>query len=242
MKKALIVLLLSAAAALHGTSALELNSRGYQSYKAEKYDKALKLFQQSAKKDATYVYAHYNYSCTLSILLKKSYCSYLSQVDSMFKHLKKTFKLRPDYRRKALKDRDLQFARNYLRFYKLIGWEWDKPRHLRRMLVNCTWAVPGMGAINPIAEITFQKNGSFVIGHGWGKQQNGKYGRNKVCGHFLLRFNNANPTLHLRYNSGKKEKIELKPWQGFIIPTLEKILNYGTKRSKVRNFLGDCQA
>lgn len=211
----------------------DLNRQGYVRYQKKEFGPALELFRKAVQADANHLYANYNLACALAILLEKEYCEYLQCVDELFTHLERAFRIRPAQRRHAAADPDLFHCRKYLRYYRLMGYSWTNPVHLRTILTRTVWAVPGPGAINPIAEILFVPDGTFTAGEGWEEQKDGKYGRNTTRGRWQITVEQGKTWLIIDVPGRPRYRALWKPWEGF------RIVPEGYEFS---NFLGDCSA
>lgn len=229
---AVIILLLFVGPLAAGV-ADDLNRQGYARYQKKEFGPALELFRKAVKADAGHLHANYNLACTLAILLERQYCEYLECVDELFTHLERAFRIRPAQRRHAAADPDLFHCRKYLRYYRLMGYSWTNLAHLKIILTRTVWAVPGPGAINPIAEILFSPDGTFTAGEGWEEQKDGKYGRNITRGRWKISVEKGQTWLWFQSGSGPWRKILWKPWQGFRVQP---------KGYEFSNFLGDCSA
>ena len=228
-----VLLVLLAALPLAAATADALNLQGYARYQKKEFGPALELFRRAVKADANHLHANYNLACTLAILLEKEYCEYLECVDEVFTHLERAFRILPAQRRHAASDPDLFHCRKYLRYYRLMGYCWTNPAHLRTILTRTVWAVPGPGAINPIAEIRFLEDGTFVAGEGWEMQKDGKYGRNTTRGSWKITVEKGQTWLWFQGGVGPWRKILWKPWEGFRVQP---------EGYEFSNFLGDCSA
>src|SRR5690242_6219452 len=51
--------------------AKDLNTQGYRLYKQGSYKEALALFKKSFEADDEYLFGHYNYACTIGVLMKQ---------------------------------------------------------------------------------------------------------------------------------------------------------------------------
>jgi hypothetical protein len=69
--------------------ARELNDNGYNEYKKGNYKTALDLFKQSMEFDYKYYLSHYNYACTLGVLMKKDYPEWYEHKKEVIDHLAK---------------------------------------------------------------------------------------------------------------------------------------------------------
>lgn len=61
--------------------------------------------------------AHYNYACTIGVLLKLDYENWYDKKDEVIEHLEKTLKLDKKYIAKIKKDEDLEEIRDSFEYY-----------------------------------------------------------------------------------------------------------------------------
>jgi|GEM_PF-1732255 len=161
-----------------GQTAEDLNKNGYLKYKEKKYLEALSLFDKAIEADNTYYLAQYNYSCTASLILA-NYDHYYTDKDEFpetyvyrrldleeksLAALRKTLELKPDYKRKALKDPDLEYIRGFYEYYEILGYDFSNLITIFKIITNVThWASPGDGMIDPMYKIVFHKDKSFSL-------------------------------------------------------------------------------
>lgn len=66
--------------------AKELNTIGYELYKSGEYEKALDYFSKSFKENNEYLFAHYNYACTLGVLMQQDYPLWYERRNDIYVH------------------------------------------------------------------------------------------------------------------------------------------------------------
>lgn len=157
-------------------NAVELNRLGFSHYQKGEYEKAIEYFRQSVKKDSSYAKAHFNLSCTLSLVLKDFENYFLDDTkykdlrklfevklkDEALKHLKRSIELNSYYRSKALSDTDLEYLREEYAYYRMLDYRLDSLNDVYEILTGVShWAVEGAGIIDPKLHIEFNKDLTF---------------------------------------------------------------------------------
>jgi tetratricopeptide (TPR) repeat protein len=149
-------------------SSKQLNNQGYELYKGKKYSEALKYFDYSIKKDNSNYLAHYNYACTLSLLItfgNNDYDLCEEHVTLVVNHLKKAIQLKPDYISKIRIDNDLNIIKRYFYYYELIGFNVANSNELNNILSTVEWGSDDQGRSGSGFGITFKKNGNLIFWH-----------------------------------------------------------------------------
>lgn len=139
--------------------AKQLNTEGYRLYKKKKYKEALDKFKKSFESDDDYAMAHYNYACTIGVLLKLDYEEWYGQKEEVIEHLNKAIKLDKKYIAKIKKDKDLEEIRDSFEYYLLIGLSPEKTEDVKEILDSLTWYIQGSGVVNPLGGIYFGEDG-----------------------------------------------------------------------------------
>lgn len=142
--------------------AKKLNTEGYRLYKNKKYKEALEKFQKSFETDDNYAMAHYNYACTIGVLLKLDYEEWYYKKEEVIEHLEKTVKLDKKYIAKIKKDEDLEEIRDSFEYYLLIGLSPEKTKDVEEILYSLTWYIQGSGVVNPLGGIDFRGD-TFIL-------------------------------------------------------------------------------
>jgi len=145
------------------TLSRELNTKGYELYKDKDYESALDYFKKAYEADDTYLYAHYNYACTLGVLMKMDYPQWYDYRSDIHDHLKIVLNIDPNYIEKIKTDEDLDLIRKDFEYHKLLGYGTEKDEDIKYMLVELDWYVNGPGVFTPIGSAGFKKDGSFVF-------------------------------------------------------------------------------
>jgi tetratricopeptide (TPR) repeat protein len=156
-----LVNLLLPMAAQDREEAIELNDRGFALYEAERYVEALEMFEASWRADDSYLYAHYNYACTLGILVREEPELWFGKRDAAFEHLERTLGIRPAYREKMLSDPDLSELRKEFRFYAILGYDTRDRQDAVYLLLNLSWyGAPAAGVSPYTCGVDFYSDGS----------------------------------------------------------------------------------
>jgi len=100
--------------------AKDLNSEGFALYKAAKYEGALAKFEESFKLDDAYFYSHFNYACTLGVLMKEDGATWNEYKDDAIDHLLKAIEADSSLIDKILTDTDLDPIRSEARYLEEI--------------------------------------------------------------------------------------------------------------------------
>ena len=189
---------------LYAQTAKELNDTGYGLYKEGKFEQALPYFERSFEADPDYYFPHYNYACTMGILIQNDICAWLGELKNLFVHLKKTVDLKPEYREKMQTDPDLLAVRHYYRFQVLTGLDPEVTEDVEKILVNANWFGPAPGIYGPVSGLDFNRDGSlslWYLDHSSGIPE-----KKPIKGQFEINGNHIN--IHL--NSSYRESREFK--------------------------------
>jgi tetratricopeptide (TPR) repeat protein len=160
----LFILLSLTVQAVSADSAREFNSRGFELYKQGHYEDALEFFRKSFEADDSYHYAHYNYACTCSILLSQDVCMYGEYLEDIFEHLQKTVQLKPEYKSKIRRDKDLTALRQFYQFYLTAGYDVSREEDLLEILTSISWYGPKPGVYPASPFFKFSRDNSVRIG------------------------------------------------------------------------------
>jgi len=160
---AFVLLLLAACGICFAQNAVQLNTRGFELYEQGKYDEALEYFEKAALADDNYPYAHYNFACSLAILIARDYCEYVWRMPEVFDHLESAIRLRPQYRQKMTTDPDLEAVRYKYRFLVLAGFDPDDEEDLRKILCAVIWNGPRPGVFPASPIVTFYLDGRLEV-------------------------------------------------------------------------------
>jgi tetratricopeptide (TPR) repeat protein len=146
-------------------TAIELNKQGFALYQQGRYADALEKFRASFEADDTYVYPHYNYACTLGILLREDLPNWYHRMDEVFAHLRRTVELHPPHREKMKTDPDLESVRGEFAFWKIAGLRTDRTEDVKELLTRLTWYAPGEGIFPYLGWIEFREDGSVTFSY-----------------------------------------------------------------------------
>ncbi len=109
---------------LASQTAEELNREGYYKHVDHQYGEAALLFKKAIQAKPGLSKAHYNLSCTNSLILQnENELSYEAQDKLLFEamdELEISVRQNPEYQQKSLNDPDLEYLRNFLYFYEKI--------------------------------------------------------------------------------------------------------------------------
>ena len=143
--------------------AKEYNAQGYDLYIAKEYEEALKLFEESIYFDDSYLYGHYNYACTLGVLMKQDYETWFSYKQEIIKHLWKVQELNTEYIQKIKTDSDLDLLRKEFDYYLLLGFSPNDTDDVKEIIQNLSWYVRGEGAYSILGGADFKSDNTFDI-------------------------------------------------------------------------------
>lgn len=143
--------------------ARELNSKGYNLYKQAKYEKALEMFKKSYEADDTYYLAHYNFACTLGVLMKKEYEFWYDRKEEAIEHIKRVVELKPSYVDQIKKDPDLDLLRGRFNYYLALGLLPNKTDDVKRILSGLSWYIEGPGIYQYIGGASFALDNTFYL-------------------------------------------------------------------------------
>lgn len=143
-------------------SAIAFNDQGFELYEEGNFAAALKKFEASWRADGSYIYGHYNYACTLGILIREEPMDWYHMQDAAFDHLERTLEIRPSYASKMLTDSDLSELRKDFRFYSILGYDVSDPEEAAFVLSSLSWyGAPTSGIFPYTAGAEFYSDGSF---------------------------------------------------------------------------------
>jgi len=141
----------------------DLNSKGYELYLTQEYEKALEYFRASFDIDDDYLYAHYNYACTLGVLMKLDYPEWYYFRNEIHSHLKRVIEIKPEYIEKIKLDSDLDLIRKDFEYLELFGYGTETDDDINHLLINLDWYINGPGVITPIGGANFNEDGTFSL-------------------------------------------------------------------------------
>jgi len=143
--------------------AKELNTKGYGLYKQGKYKEALDCFKKSFEADDSYYLPHYNYACTIGVLMKKDYPNWYDRTDEVLAHLKKVRALKPDYIKMIKTDPDLDPIRKEFGYMLLLGLSPKKTADAKQILEQLDWYVQGEGIYSYVGGMEFHKDNTVKL-------------------------------------------------------------------------------
>lgn len=143
--------------------AKEYNAQGYDFYLGGEYEEALKMFEKSIYSDDSYFYGHYNYACTLGVLMKQDYEMWYSYKKDIIMHLWRVQELNPEYIQKIKTDSDLDLIRKEFDYYLLLGLSPKETNDVKEILHNLSWYIRGQGAYSILGGAEFNSDNSFNI-------------------------------------------------------------------------------
>jgi len=143
--------------------AKELNSLGYELYKKGDFEEALRLFEESIEVYNDYPYSHFNYACTLGVLMKNDYPSWFGHKDIAIEHLKKVLELDSIFLEKVKTDNDLDLIRNEFEYLDLLGYSINNTEDIEVYLNELDWYIQGIGIFQVIGGISFDSEGGFLL-------------------------------------------------------------------------------
>lgn len=143
--------------------ARELNDKGYNEYKKGNFKAALDLFKQSMEYDYKFYLSHYNYACTLGVLMKKDYPEWYEHKKELIYHLTKVKELKPDYISKIKTDPDLDPVRKEFGYMLMLGYSPSKSKDVEQILQQLNWYIEGQGAFPYVGGIKFNKDSTITM-------------------------------------------------------------------------------
>ena len=143
--------------------AKEFNNQGYELYKQGKYENALKMFEKSFTADDSFFLPHYNYACTLGVLMKRKYEEWWERKEEAISHLQKVVNLNPSYLTKIKTDPDLDKLRKCFSYYMVIGLSTKKSSDVKQILCGLSWYIEGLGIYQYIGGASFFTDNSFCL-------------------------------------------------------------------------------
>lgn len=139
--------------------AKELNSDGFVMYQNGEYEDALNKFRESMNTDDEYFYGHFNYACTLGVLMKQDYEYWYESKDEIIEVLKECLAIDPSSKSKIMSDTDLDPVKKELKYLtQVAGYDLSTSDGVRNVLKKANWYVQGSGVISVIGEVTFDGN------------------------------------------------------------------------------------
>lgn len=166
-----------------------LNAEGYNLYKQSGYKDALDRFKQSFEADDANALAHYNYACTLGLLMKQDYEDWFSYKKEAIEHLWKAKNSRPEYGEKIKTDPDLDLIRSEFQYYLIIGLSHEKTEDAKVILRNLKWYVRGEGAISVLGGLGFLEDDTFLLWYYDLKNFDEGIKKIKYCGRYEVKGN-----------------------------------------------------
>ncbi len=145
------------------SKAKELNEKGYNEYKKGNFKAALDLFKQSMEFDYKYYLSHYNYACTLGVLMKKDYPEWYEHKKEMIDHLTKVKELKPDYISKIKTDPDIDPIRKEFGYMLMLGYSPAKSADVEQILQQLNWYIEGQGIFSYVGGIKFNKDSTITL-------------------------------------------------------------------------------
>lgn len=145
------------------SKAKELNEKGYNEYKKGNFKAALDLFKQSMEFDYKYYLSHYNYACTLGVLMKKDYPEWYEHKKEMIDHLTKVKELKPDYISKIKTDPDIDPIRKEFGYMLMLGYSPAKSADVEQILQQLNWYIEGQGIFPYVGGINFNKDSTITL-------------------------------------------------------------------------------
>jgi len=145
---------------IRSSNAGELNSLGYDCYRAGRLADARHLFLLALRADNNHALAHYNLACTLMRLRAESAtCEYEAGLATVMHHLERSVAIDARRRTRMQEDPDLDGLRDNLRYRMLLGVRMGDPDSMRKALAGTTVYGPGMGAFGSLRTLTFEGTG-----------------------------------------------------------------------------------
>lgn len=145
------------------SKARELNDKGYNEYKKGNYKTALDLFKQSMEFDYKFYLSHYNYACTLGMLMKKDYPEWYEHKKEMIDHLSKVKELKPDYINKIKTDPDIDPVRKEFGYMLMLGYSPSKSEDVKQILQQLNWYIEGQGIFSYAGGVKFNKDSTVTL-------------------------------------------------------------------------------
>ena len=139
--------------------AKELNADGFTLYQNGDYENALNLFRESMNADDEYFYGHFNYACTLGVLMKQEYEYWYDSKQEIIETLKKCLAIDPSSKAKIMSDTDLDPVKKELKYLtEIAGYDLSTSDGVRNVLKKANWYVHGSGVISVLGQVTFDGN------------------------------------------------------------------------------------
>lgn len=145
---------------IRSSNAGELNSLGYDCYRAGRLVDARHLFLLALRSDNNHALAHYNLACTLMRLRAEGgACEHEAGLGVVMHHLERAVAIDARRRTRMKEDPDLDGLRDNLRYRMLLGVRMGDPTSMRKALAGTTVYGPGMGAFGSLRTLTFEGTG-----------------------------------------------------------------------------------
>ncbi len=141
----------------------EYNAQGYDLYLGGEYEEALKMFEKSIYYDDNYFYGHYNYACTLGVLMKQDYEKWYSYKEDIIMHLWRVQEINPEYIHRIKTDSDLDLIRKEFDYYLLLGLSPNETNDVKEILHNLSWYIQGQGAYSILGGAEFNSDNTFNL-------------------------------------------------------------------------------
>jgi len=145
-------------------TARTLNTEGYNLYKAANYEEALKKFKTSMETDETYFFGHFNYACTLGVLMQEDYPEWYEYKDEVIDVLSQCLIIDPSSKEKIMNDSDLKPVRSHMRYLtEIAGYSLKTPEGIEAILQQANWYRQGQGAMPVIGGINFDEDNHVTL-------------------------------------------------------------------------------
>lgn len=142
-----------------------LNTKGFILYEEKKYEEALQYFEKAFIADDTYYLAHYNYACTVGVLLKQNRMIWSRYIQSAIEHLSKVLELNPDYISKMESDPDLEIIRKEYDYLIMLGLSPNEDEDIKEILIRMNWYIPHSGIFGNIGSVNFTENNKVILSY-----------------------------------------------------------------------------
>lgn len=139
-----------------------LRRNGLESLNQNNLEGSIFFFTKALEKKPNDPFSNYNLACVYGILLSRDYCTHQEELPKLYKHLEKAILENPKYKKKMLKDPDLQVVQKELRFYKLAGKNPNVESELQFILQKVNWySAKGGGVFGPKSGLIFLNKNQF---------------------------------------------------------------------------------
>lgn len=140
-------------------AARDLNTEGFTFYQNGDYESALAKFKESMTYDDEYFFAHFNYACTLGVLMKNNYEEWYDVKDEVIEELKLCLQIDPTSKSKIMNDSDLDLVKSELDYLtEVAGYDLSTSDGVRNVLKKAEWYVHGQGVISVLGGVDFEGN------------------------------------------------------------------------------------